>query len=81
MSRDCAWLIEKHKDGKLFYWTGLADNKRGDWTPVVDLAVRFARREDAERMANWHAQTYHMPRAFPSYSVRVAEHIWIGGDD
>lgn len=60
-----AWLIE-HPDNK----AGIryAEMAGGDWTPNIDKAAQFARRQDAEEY--W--------RAFGDDEIdaRVVEHTW-----
>lgn len=64
-----AWVIERGDSQPCAptYWTG--PNNGGGWSQDHMDAVRFARKQDAERVACQLGQGYH----------RVCEHGWCGG--
>ena len=51
-NRQDGWLIERHVNSQLLYWSG---RKTGDESFCQDVfeAVRFAREEDASRVLAW----------------------------
>ena len=69
-STETGWLIEHHYDipeSGVRYWAGL--EVYGDesvWTPDPSAAIRFARREDAEKIVP----------ALHWEKIVVAEHVW-----
>ncbi len=70
---EVGWLIERpHREGSAVctYWSGFSD---GAWTRKPELAVRFARQEDAERVRAGILGD-------PLWS-RSAEHMWQRGKD
>jgi hypothetical protein len=73
-----AWLVELHGPGGPQWWTGRGD----EWTTHVDgtpsprgngadSAIRFARREDAERAIGWLLEKQ------LARGCRASEHLWI----
>ena len=68
-----AWLIELPRDtGRTTWWDG---RDVDTFTSDANDAVRFARREDAERVASWLVRRDHQPRAGLG-RVIVLEHGW-----
>lgn len=70
---EIGWLIERpHREGSAVctYWSGFSD---GAWTRKPELAVRFARQEDAERVRAGILGS-------PDRS-RSAEHMWQRGKE
>ena len=69
---EIAWLLEgKESTGKTIYFRGVNDltNHRDTWTTDVYDALRFSRKEDAERFK----QNY-----FKYAECYPAEHQWGG---
>jgi hypothetical protein len=63
-----AWLIESEKYGIPIYFEGTASpTSRENWTSDSLEAIRFARKEDAERFK----MTY-----FPYAKCEAREHQW-----
>ena len=56
MTETTAWLIERHIDSRLHYWTGRLAKEQMCWSSKVTDAVRFARRTDAESILSWHLE-------------------------
>lgn len=67
---DTGWLIEQQFNGRAVWWRGDPSGHR-DWTPDANEAVRFARKEDAERVL----------RALGSFwlKAQALEHAWDDG--
>lgn len=66
-NRQVAWVIEA--DGA--YWDGRHASAAGfDADP--NNAVRFVRREDAERVKYWLLKDY-------AFALRTTEHVWMDG--
>lgn len=63
-----AWLLENHDTGTPRYYAMTALQEMV-WVEDVDDAVHFARREDAERPAEYGEL----------HDLRVVEHLWPGG--
>lgn len=63
---ESGWVIESHFASQLHYWTGKPNGWLGAWDTSHGMAVRFARRTDAECMPSWHLQDM----------GRVVFHIW-----
>jgi len=61
-----AWLIETANQT---YWMGRHTDNRG-FTPKIDDAIRFSRREDAEVIIHWLMESH-------CCALRSAEHIWV----
>lgn len=49
MTEELAWLLEKNIDGRP-HWIGVIDGMLG-WTPDANRALRLARREDGDALA------------------------------
>ena len=62
-----AWVIE----GDQNYWDGKYTDSRGFSRDISDC-VRFARREDAERVKHWLLQ-------FAAFALRTTQHAWVNG--
>lgn len=58
-----AWLIERERKGRILYYAG-------GWEPDVNLATRFCRKEDAERLFSVFGFSTDL-------GMRVAEHMWL----
>ena len=63
MNDEIGWLIERYQHSVLHYWTGDKDH----WSMDSIGAVRFSRREDAEKMLSWYFDG----------KGKVAEHMWV----
>ncbi len=70
--RQVAWVIET---GAGTYWAG---REHDDFTEDHNDAVRFARRDDAERVRCWLIQSRNKSL---SLACRASEHVWIGSED
>lgn len=57
------WVIERYIHSRLHYWAG---RNAEDWRTGNEDALRFARRDDAELMLNYHCDGI----------GRTAEHVW-----
>ncbi len=66
--REYAWLIKA--DGS--YWTGTYPDKLGFETDV-NKAVRFARREDAEKVKWWVLENW-------AFALRTTQHGWMNAE-
>jgi hypothetical protein len=64
---ELAWLIEA--DGS--YWTGTHPDRRG-FNADVNKAVRFVRREDAEKLKWWILEQW-------AFALRTVQHGWSNG--
>lgn len=64
---EAVWLIEADQS----YWDGRYPDSRG-FSKDVNDAVRFERREDAEKVRHWILQTW-------AFALRTTQHIWCNG--
>lgn len=62
---ESAFVIERYHNSIVEYWNGRFVDARG-WETVHESALRFARREDADRVLAW----------LLDGGGRVAEHFW-----
>ena len=77
MSEQIAWLVEIQPEGGPRWWTG----RGNEWTSAVDgtkenptcFAIRFARKEDAQR-----AIGYLLPDKGTAFAAKASEHLWLG---
>ncbi len=68
MTTTTGWLIELGKGAEMKYM--YMDDGLIEWTKDHQLAMRFARRQDAEQfVGDW------------SLDVRIVEHEWLDRDD
>lgn len=67
--RQVAWVIEA---GAGTYWAGRSHD---DFQPDHNDAVRFARRDDAERVRCWLIEHHNHALAM---ACRASEHVWMG---
>jgi len=76
-----AWLVEWKADGYGPQWWGFnsTPGKNGTWCSDANNAIRFARKEDAERM-RLHIIAVAGLTGMHDYerSVSVTEHMWVG---
>ena len=63
--QEIGWLIERHTNSTLEYWTGRGTEGSG-WTRESNEACRFARFEDASVVLSW----------LLDGNGRVVEHMW-----
>lgn len=61
-----AWLIERRQHGPVEYLTGETSGYFPSWDADSLLAIRFCRREDAERIAG----------IFDDLDIHICEHAW-----
>lgn len=67
---EVGWLLERQVAGRAVWWRGVRCGR--DWTADASEAVRFARREDAERASLGIG---------PSWADAIAtEHMWTSGE-
>ena len=66
MSTEIAWLIERRDRNAIEYLTGDGNGYFPDWTKKDLEAIRFCRREDAERIA----------AIFEDLDIHICEHQW-----
>lgn len=65
MTNELGWVIESVKDGQVVYWDG---HGTFSFSPDHMEAVRFARKQDAERV---------IPNVCYFQPIKVTEHMWI----
>lgn len=76
--REIGWLIESGAPGMtnpphyLRVWVN-GGRASTTWTPHAEIAMRFAREEDARHFWYLHGETANIPR--------IAEHLWVDGDE
>lgn len=63
-----AWVIETANQT---YWDGHYTDSKA-FSPKVEDAVLFSRREDADVVINWLLQSY-------AFAVRATYHLWVNG--